>query len=129
MSDTRAGTYVEVPAGAIRGALFRAGFGFDPERSHEEVFSRAHKHDPRYAVRVYTSIAQGGVRARGCGKDAIRVVVTFEGPNGRRGIWKSRRVHRSGSVEAVLARMLDRAREGYGHINGLMKSPNYRRAV
>lgn len=116
--------YVEVPAEAIRGALLAAGFSCDEvTRGREEVYSRGHKHESKYAVRVYTSISSGS--ARGCGEDAIRVVVTYDGPNGRRGIWKSRRVHRCGSVEAVVERMLERAREGYQHINGILRSPSY----
>ena len=84
---------------------------------------------PRYRVVVYTSIARGQQGARGCGEDAIRVVVTFEGPDGPRGIWKTKRVHRTGSVEATLGRMLERAREAYGHINGILRATGYRRAL
>lgn len=114
--------FVEVPAEVLRGMLVKAGFAQDTEgRKREEVYVRPHAKDPRYAVRVYTSLRSGATRARGCGKDAIRVVVTFEGPNGRRGIWKGKRVHRTGSVEAVMERTLERMREAYAHVNKVRK--------
>jgi hypothetical protein len=120
--------FVEVPAGALHGALTGAGFALDAHERREEVFFRAHAKDPRYAVRVYTSLSLGARGARGCGRDAIRVVVTFDGPNGRRGVWKGKRVFRAGTVDAVVARMLERMRDGYAHINGILKHPSYRRA-
>jgi hypothetical protein len=124
--------YVEVPAESIRGALLGAGFvlcAVPSGGATEEVFYLLHKKDPRYQVRVYSSLSSGAKSARGRGRDAIRVVVLFDGPNGRRvPLWKGKRVHRCGSVEAVVERMLERAREGYAHINGILKSPNYRRA-
>lgn len=118
--------YVDVPADVLIASLLAAGFVRDPSSGSEEVFYREHAKAPAYAVRVYTSLSQAARRARGCGEDAIRVVVTYEGPNGRRGVWKARRVHRAGSVDAVIARMLDRMRDGYRHINGLLMNPRYR---
>jgi hypothetical protein len=119
--------WVEVPGEVLRGALLAAGFSLVP-RAGEEVFIRPHARDPRYAVRVYTTLSSAAESARGCGEDAIRVVVTFDGPDGTRGIWKSRPVHRTGTVEGVVERTLARMRDGYGYVNGILKNPSYRRA-
>lgn len=90
--------------------------------SEEEVYERRHDRDDRYAVRVYTSILRGAEEARDCGADAIRVVALFvDGkfhyPPRTVPIFKATRVHRTGSVEAVLDRMIERAREAYAAAN------------
>lgn len=114
-------SYVEVPAERIRETLIKAGFRLmDPEGGYhgggEEIYFRAHDKDATYAIKVFSSIAHGRSSARGVGQDAIRVVVVkFRGK--WFGIWKSKRIHRSGTVEGVLERMLERAREAYGFIN------------
>lgn len=56
---------------------------------------------------------RGAHRAHGLGKDAIRVVAIFEQGSVSHGICKLPRVHRTGSLEAVLDRMLGRMREAY----------------
>ncbi len=115
--------YVEVPAEVLRGMLLSAGFKRQElESRREEVFVRAHDKDPRFEVRVYTSLSAGASSARGKGKDAIRVVATFDAPSGKKlGIWKGKRVHRAGSVEAVLERTLGRMREAYAHLNKVVR--------
>jgi hypothetical protein len=114
------GHFVDVPPDAIRARLLAAGFRLAAvPTSREEVYDRAHDRDRRYVVRVYTTIALGA--ARGCGDDAIRVVALFardalvdsRAIDKAVGIFKAKRVHRSGSVEAVLERMMGRAREAY----------------
>ena len=120
--------FVPVPASAIRERLAGAGFRLVPAGRGEEVYVRIHDRDPRYAVKVYSSIQRGQDEVRDRGADAIRVVAVSYGgqlgpagewlrPELARGVFKAPRVHRSGSVEAVLDRMIDRAREAYGHIN------------
>jgi hypothetical protein len=72
-------------------------------------------------VKVYSTIPRAGQAVRDCGKDAIRVVVTFASETSSDkpyGVYKAKRVHRTGSVEAVVERMLSRMREAYGFING-----------
>jgi hypothetical protein len=113
-------TYVEVPAEAILGRLRDAGFVERASRGTEIVYERAHKRDARYRVVVYTSVPKGGASARGCGRDAIRVCAICEdtsySPVRSFGVAKLPRVHRTGSVEAVLERMISRAREAYAAI-------------
>lgn len=123
------GTYVEVPADAIRSKLTSAGFKPALEtRGYEEVFDRVHDRDKRYMVRVFTSIGRGDAEARAKGTDAIRVIALFfrdayVNPNAYRGqgmhavVFKAKRVHRSGSVDAVLDRMMERARDAYQFCN------------
>ena len=115
--------FVPVPAAAIRDRLAGAGFKLNTElKFGEEVYDRAHDRDPRYVVRVYTSIQVGTEGVRNRGSDAIRVVALFcdaqhHWPARVMPIFKATRVHRSGTVETVLDRIVDRAREAYGACN------------
>lgn len=118
-------TYVEVPREAITGRLEAAGFKREP--IHGEVtYSRVHDRDDRLIVIVYTSVPEEGSKGRGCGEDAIRVVALFRWT--RQGDTEQRRkklfqarVFRVTSVEGVLERMMERAREAYGACNQWIK--------
>jgi len=96
--------FVDVPAAAIRERLAEAGFALLPASRGEEVYTRTHKVDARYTIKVYSSIQRGADAARGCGTDAIRVVALFTPRDKTYPIFKSARVYR---------RMIERAREGY----------------
>jgi hypothetical protein len=114
--------FVHVPAERIRERLLGAGFVASVEAHGEEVYVRTHDRDKRYTVKVYTSISVGSESARECGADAIRVVTLFADPRFRfpprpEPLYKAIRVHRSGSVDAVLDRMIERAREAYSACN------------
>jgi len=115
--------FVPVPASAIRNRLAAAGFRLLPAAHGEEVYERAHDRDPCYTVKVYSSIQRGADSARDCGEDAIRVVALFADsrfhwPAQIVPIFKATRIHRTGSVEKVLDRMIERAREAYAACNG-----------
>lgn len=109
--------FVEVPAAAIRQRLTAAGFKLLPATYGEEVYERAHDRDPRYTIKVYSSIQRGAREARGCGADAIRVVALLTTPKKVYPLFKSARVYRTGNVDAVLDRMIERAREAYSFCN------------
>lgn len=109
--------FVDVPAAAIRERLVAAGFQLLPATRGEEIYERAHDKDSRYTVKVYSSVQRGRSEARGCGADAIRVVALLTTPNKVYPIFKSARVYRTGTVEAVLERMVKRAREAYARCN------------
>lgn len=115
-----AATYVEVPREAVFSAMEKAGFTAAVQGS-EVVFVRAHHRCRHLLVKVYTSLSAHAEVARGCGDDAIRVVAAYEKKEGPRpvsfAIHKGKRVHRTGSVDAVLARTLERAREAYAACN------------
>ncbi len=114
--------FVEVPSSEMFGMLERAGFSRSLGRSRAEVvYERAHHRNPSCKVLVYTSISTGEESARNVGTDAIRVVAIFD--NGERswGLAKLPRVHRTGTVDAVLDRTLSRMREAYGVINQRLK--------
>lgn len=126
------GTYVEVPAHMIRTTLQAAGFELSKalrtSAGSEEVYDRVHDKDRRYLIRVYTSITSGDSTVRSKGADAIRVVAVFRrdfyvdpGSHFAVGIFKAKRIHRSGSVEAVLERMMQRARDAYAFCNCKMR--------
>lgn len=111
--------FVSVPAEAIEFFLVSKGFKPVEGRSGREVvYERAHRTDARYKVLVYTSIAKGSTRVRKLGADAIRIVALFEPGNGRQNeARKLKRVFRTGTVEGVLERMLERMREAYTKCN------------
>lgn len=123
--------FVSVPAHALRSRLIAAGFELLPGAG-EEVYERRHARHRDFAVKVYTSIARGKSEARGCGEDAIRVCVVryfaWHGGMAReqserdaRGLQSEARVYRTGTVEGVLDRMIERARDAYGFINETLK--------
>lgn len=109
--------FVQVPASAIRERLVGAGFELMEATSDEEVYLRVHDKDERYAIKVYSSIQHGESAVRECGADAIRVVALFQPRDQIYPIFKSARVYRTGSVEAVLDRVIERAREAYARCN------------
>ncbi len=115
-------SFVPVPATAIRSRLAGAGFTLVLGTHGEEVYERKHDRDGRYVVRVYSSIQRGADEARACGEDAIRVVALFV--DGRYNfpprtvpIFKATRVNRTGTVDGVLDRLIERAREAYAACN------------
>jgi hypothetical protein len=125
--------FVAVPASAIRERLAAAGFHLIPSPSGEEVYERSHDRDARYTVKVYSSIHRGAAEVRECGSDAIRVVAIFADskfhwPARVVPIFKATRVHRAGTVDAVLDRMIERAREAYAacndHRSGKVRAPD-----
>ena len=120
--------FIEVPASAIRERLHAAGFT-ETSFCNEVVFVRQHARCKHSEVKVYTSLSVHAGEVRAVGTDAIRVVAVFERVSpGRskpfvRALYKGKRVHRTGTVEGVLERLVERAREAYGAINEAMKDP------
>lgn len=124
LNDTATAYDPEVPflrgllAAEIRKTLTTAGFTIDKARTRGElVFSRrlmrsGNVEVPHTDVVVYTTIE--GDEVRQLGKDAIRVAVVYkvDGKPGR-GLLKARRVHRTGTIEAIIARMLERMRTAW----------------
>jgi hypothetical protein len=115
--------YIEVPREALTGFLEAKGFQLDPTGRGELVYARTNHNHPHLKVKVYTSLPLVGGDVRGLGKDAIRVCAVYEPPSPARGwgIGKEPRVYRTGSVDKVLARMLERMQEAYGLCNSYAK--------
>lgn len=74
----------------------------------EMVYSQPVPGDLNLRVVVYTSIIKGQVRQ--VAKDAIRVAAVYVSPVDKkeRGVVKATRVHRMGSVDAIVERCLER---------------------
>jgi hypothetical protein len=112
-------TYVAVPSEDIIHFLQAKGFtpvdltGPSGRPLNEVVYERAHKDNSAVKVRVYTSIAKGHTVARRRAKDSIKVCTVVVGRNRTFGVGKFPRVHRTGSPEKVLSRMLQRMRAAY----------------
>jgi len=123
LSPPMKATLVQVPAEAFRSRLAGAGFRLrEGDPLPEEVYDRVHDRDPRYAVRVFSTVQRGEAGTRERGVDAVRVVAVFTpNPNAERPtslpIFTGARVHRSGTVERVLDRVIERAREAYAEID------------
>lgn len=109
--------FVEVPAPAIRERLVGAGFTKTQAPGTEEVYVRQHDRDPKYVIKVYSSIPLNASAVRKCGADAIRVVALLVTEKKTYPIFKAARVYRTGSVEKVLDRMIGRARDAYAACN------------
>jgi hypothetical protein len=112
--------YVPVPSEDIIGLLESKGFtrvhGLTTKRGRpvsEVVYERAHNDNPAVKVRVFTSITTGRTRVRNCDRDAIKVATVVVGRQKTYGVGKFPRILRTGSVEAVLERMLERMRLAY----------------
>jgi hypothetical protein len=117
--------YIAVPTETLVAHLESMGFSKDAvARGREVTYSIAHKREPRLRVVVYTSVREGEAQVRARGKDAIRTCLVWTAENGKTtGVTKAKRVFRTGTVEGVLARLRERAREMYGAANRLCRSP------
>lgn len=116
-------SYVQVPREQFVAALAAAGFAPDPDQQGELAMIRQHDKDPTMYVKIFTSLPLNGGDVRGCGADAIRVVLIFKNPRTGRsgGLWKSPRVLRTGTSEAVIERTIQRAREAWSEGNRRVK--------
>jgi hypothetical protein len=90
-------------AAAIIAKLEQLGFT-RRDGYRETVYARTR--EPNVTVMVYTTIVQGAVRA--VGEDAIRVALVSEGQPQDRGLAKDRAVHRVGTIDAIVGRLVDR---------------------
>jgi len=100
--------------------LLESGFERDktlergPEHIREHVYAR--KVNADIYVAVYTSCSghRGIISARNKGKDAIRVTTVYKTKDGRqRGLGKQRRVFRTGKIDDIVERTVERAREAW----------------
>jgi len=99
--------FVEVPREAL--VAFLTERHFTPEvRGREVVYTRRARKCEHLTMLVFTSLSVNAAETRGLGKDAIRVRVHFQRGTFRKFIFTSKSVHRTGSVEGVIARMKDR---------------------
>ena len=95
------GTYVEVSADRLGGLLRECGAGVERKGGTfaEELVGRERVFvlcaPGRPAIRIFSSLAVRADSARGCGKDAVRVVVGVEMPEGFRAVLRPRRVFRT----------------------------------
>jgi hypothetical protein len=121
--------YVEVPADALNRTLAdigrkieAAGGRFHPGRQGREVVFDITPPRASVTLRVYTSLGLGEDSVRGCGEDAVRLVLGYDDPKTEkfRPLGKSRRIYRTapqGPEEERIAAFLDRLtqalREGY----------------
>jgi len=75
---------------------------------------------------IYTSVDKRTGEVRKVAKDAIRVCGVRTFTNGEeKGCIKRKRVHRTGKIEAILDRMLERARTAYTEAWEAYRNPTY----
>lgn len=119
--------FVEVPRADFEDRLQRAGFN-RVEGPGEVCYQRRHHYDARFSVVIWTSIPIYHTSTRDCGTDAIRVLARLswtrhgETVPRHKTIYKTR-VYRVGTVDAVLERTMERAREAYRAINQELNEP------
>lgn len=86
------------------------GLGFKPSTrpgATELVFEKASSRLAGVKMMVYTTIQ--GDEVRGIGKDSIKVCTVYMAKDGHtRGLGKERRVHRTGDINAISGRIVDR---------------------
>jgi hypothetical protein len=86
------------------------------ERSGEKVLYRPHPKGVR--VQVWTSVDRASGMARSVGDDAIRVCAVYRTRDGvDRGILRTTRVNRVGDVDAIVGRVVERARTVWADVN------------
>jgi hypothetical protein len=111
-------------ASALIAGLTKAGFLEDQARSatEERVFTRGIE-DTRGKIVVYTTIRNDAVRDEG--SDAIRVAGVVD----EKGVYKNKPVHRTGTIQAIVNRTLERARETWAGVRDKypVKQPNKQR--
>jgi hypothetical protein len=116
---TEMARYVHVPPAVLEQFLQDKGFTRSITGC-EVTYSRRHEDNYKVIVKVYTSImviyAQDGqelISTRDCGRDSIKICTVVEGEYKTYGIGKFPYVTRTGNVEDVLARTLNRMRAAY----------------
>jgi hypothetical protein len=117
--------YVEISREKLENFLQACGFGRRTS-GKEVVYVRHNHHYHSVVVKVYTSLPSGGGNARGAGQDAIRVAVAYESEipyldKTSFGIYKAKRVFRTGTEQDVLDRLYERMREAYTFSNDWLR--------
>ena len=97
-----------------------AGFTKLPSRDAREelVYARPHAKIPNFQIRLYTSVTEspygGKPVARPSGADAIRACLVYIKPDGStRGIGSETRVNRTGDIDGICDRTIERLRAVY----------------
>lgn len=139
-----AARFVEVPADALMrdlraiGDAVRAkGGGFVEGVQGREIIVDISPPGGRCMVRVYTSLARGADAARGCGEDAVRIVVCTTSATGTHVLEPSQKILRTAPakmpeherVVTFLARLRDRVRDAYRHAAKRPSCPSCGRAM
>ncbi len=108
-------------AQGIEQGLKKAGFKKLENQRGEDVYTFTHRKDPGLHLKVFTSIKDGQVRVKDA--DAIRVVMLYQQQRNKEKrvipIGKMPIVKRSpkSTVETLVKRVIDRARDGYVKMN------------
>lgn len=111
--------FVDVPREAFIKKMEEAGFTLQaPGAAGELVFVRRNHNNEDLVVKIFSSIPANGATARECGTDAIRVLARYEPkPPAKHRCYYSAKVLRVTSVDGVLERTIERAREAYARCN------------
>jgi hypothetical protein len=105
-------TFISVPAAELDAFFTSRKFTRCDDGRTERTYERAGKGCASLRIVVWSSVPPEGGETRGCGEDAIRVALMAVVAGGRRwGLHKCKRIHRTGSVEKVVARLLERIKE------------------
>ena len=109
----------------ILGKLEDAGFAEEPQTRSpakpymaEKIYARVDGLPPGMKIQVYTTVIGDNenvpVEVRASGKDAIRVCAVYVTKDGEtRGLSKETRVNRTGDIEDIVDRMIERMRNAW----------------
>lgn len=120
--------YIEIPANALTGAIddignlvTKAGGSITKGNAGRERTYDLVPHRGKGRVRIYTSLSCGAGSVRGCGEDAVRIVIGHEEDGRFRPHGKGRRIYRTAPkgdpkmrIKAFLDRLTGALREAYG---------------
>ncbi len=99
-------------AASMKAMLVKAGFKLENPTSVMEERYSFQTPNAQIRVVVYSTIVNGVCRENG--KDAIRVVAVYTARDGsERGIAKETRINRTGTIEGITERTLERMRSIY----------------
>jgi hypothetical protein len=129
--------YIEIPAlkllaelRAIGKAIIEKGGNANEGRAKHEIYFDFTPPDRPARVRVYTSLGIGRTKVRGCGQDAVRLVLGAPYRGRFKPIAESRRIYRTAPkgehderVAAFLERLKDAIRSFYKEALGVPGCP------
>lgn len=100
---------------SLNAMLVNAGFVKQEVEYTEDVYEREVPQVPGARIVVFSSISRG--EARELGADAIRVIVLFRRKDGSdRPLIKEGRVFRTGTIDKITARTLERMRDAFSDL-------------
>lgn len=111
--------FAPIPAKDLHDRLSAAGFRAHPiinGAPGEELYELAHHRDPQYVVRVHSTLQRDERTVRERGEGSVSVVAIRLSPDPDV-VYNGPAINRAGTVDEVLDRVIESARDAYAAIN------------